>query len=308
MGQTSNPLYPSVTNPLEGPNNPGTPNPSLVPEGYMDTPLVNGTAYPYLNVNRQAYRFRILNAANDRMFNLQLYCAASNGTMWDPGTGALLDANAGEVPMVPAVATAGFPTNWPTDGRVGGVPDPAAIGPSFIQIGTEGGLLPDVAVIPNQPVGYLYDRRNIVVLNVSTHALMLGPAERADVIVDFSQVPASCSNIILYNDSPAPVPAFDPRNDYYTGDPDNTGIGGAPSTLPGYGPNTRTIMQFRVAPGSGTAFDLGALQNALPAAFAGFTTRSIGATGSIRCCLQCKLPDGCICPHPGSFHDLHAHQ
>ena len=26
---------------------PGTPNPSLVPEAFMDTPLVNGTAYPY---------------------------------------------------------------------------------------------------------------------------------------------------------------------------------------------------------------------------------------------------------------------
>ena len=49
-GPVPNPLYPSATNPLEGPNNPGTPNPSLVPEGYMDTPLINGTAYPYLNV------------------------------------------------------------------------------------------------------------------------------------------------------------------------------------------------------------------------------------------------------------------
>ncbi len=267
-GEVPNPLYPSPTNPLEGPNNPGTPNPSLVPEGYMDTPLVNGTAYPYLSVNRQAYRFRILNASNDRMLDLQLYCAKSNGTMWNLSTGTLLDANAGEVNMVPAVATAGYPANWPTDGRAGGVPDPAAIGPSFIQIGTEGGLLPAPAVIPNQPVGYYYDRRNIVVLNVSTHALMLGPAERADVIVDFSQVPSTCTNIIMYNDSPAPVPAFDPRNDYYTGDPDNTGIGGAPSTLPGYGPNTRTIMQFQVSGTAAAAYNLAALQTALPAAFA----------------------------------------
>ena len=36
----------------------------------MDTPLVNGTAYPYLNVEPKAYRFRILNAANDRFWNL----------------------------------------------------------------------------------------------------------------------------------------------------------------------------------------------------------------------------------------------
>ncbi len=106
-GTVANPLF--GTSPTEGPVNPGTPNPSLVPEGFMDTPLVNGTVYPYLAVTRQAYRFRILNASNDRMLNLQLYCAASNGAMWDLTSGTLLDANAGEVPMVPAVATAGLP-------------------------------------------------------------------------------------------------------------------------------------------------------------------------------------------------------
>ena len=31
--------------------------------------------------------------------------------------------------MVPAVANAGFPELWPTDGRAGGVPDPATAGP-----------------------------------------------------------------------------------------------------------------------------------------------------------------------------------
>ena len=267
-GPVPNPLYPSLTNPLEGPVNPGTPNPSLVPEGFMDTPLVNGTPYPFLNLNRQAYRFRILNAANDRFLNLQLYCAKSNATMWDAVTGALLDANAGEVPMVPAVETEGFPATWPTDLRAGGVPDPAAVGPSFIQIGTEGGLLPAPTVVPSQPVGYLYDRRNIVVLNVTDKALFLGPAERADVIVDFSQIPSSCSNLILYNDAPAPVPAFDPRNDYYTGGPDNTGVGGAPSTLPGYGPNMRTLMQIRLTGAIAPAYDMAPLQTALPAAFA----------------------------------------
>ena len=148
-------------------------------------------------------------------------------------------------------------------------------------MGTEGGFLPLPAIIPATPVGYEYNRRNIVVLNVSTHALFLGPAERADIIVDFSQVPASAdvTNIILYNDAPAPVPAFDGRNDYYTGDPDQSvtgdpatggGTGGAPSTLPGYGPNTRTIMEFRVVAGvpAATAFDLPSLQTILPAAFA----------------------------------------
>ena len=105
--------------------------------------------------------------------------------------------------------------------RDGGVPDPAAAGPTMIQIGTEGGFLPAPVVLPNTPVGYDYNRRNIMVLNVSNKTLFLGPAERADVIVDFSAVRRQ-DQLILYNDAPAPVPAFDPRYDYYTGDPDQT--------------------------------------------------------------------------------------
>jgi hypothetical protein len=149
------------------------------------------------------------------------------------------------------------------------VPDVRTAGPTMIQIGAEGGFLPAPVVLHNSPVGYNYNRRDIVVLNVSNHTLFLGPAERADVIIDFSQVPDG-SKLILYNDSPAPVPAFDTRFDYYTGDPDQTSTGGAPTTLPGYGPNTRTIMQFQVASGGpvAAAFDLNALNAALPAAFA----------------------------------------
>ena len=51
------------------------PQTSIVPEGFMDTPVINGAAYPYLNVDPKAYRFRILNACNDRFVNLQLYVA-----------------------------------------------------------------------------------------------------------------------------------------------------------------------------------------------------------------------------------------
>lgn len=122
-------------------------------------------------------------------------------------------------------------------------------------------------VLPNTPIGYVYNRRDITVLNVSTHTLFLGPAERADVIIDFSKVPAG-SKIILYNDAPAPVPGFDPRLDYYKGDPDLTSTGGAPTTKNGLGPNTRTIMQFRVSGPHSPAFNLNKLKAALPAAFA----------------------------------------
>jgi FtsP/CotA-like multicopper oxidase with cupredoxin domain len=154
-----------------------------------------------------------------------------------------------------------WPTTWPTDSRDGGVPDPRTAGPKIIQIDSEGGFLPAPVEIPSQPVGYNYNRRDIVVLNVQEHGLYLGPAERADVVVDFSQYAGQ--TLILYNDSPAPVPAFDPRVDYYTGDPDNTSTGGAPTTLPGLGPNTRTIMQIRVAATTpDPAYSLTALQAA----------------------------------------------
>ncbi len=431
---------PTAANP--GQTCPGTPNPSGVPESFMDTPVVNGTAYPYVTLEAKPYRFRVLNGANDRHLNLQFYVAdpltvavtnggsgytlppavnftaqpgdtgsgaqgtavvstgsvtrleltaggsgyvsptvqfsggggsgaaatatVSNGIITGitltaggsgyvsapsvvisdasgPGTGASADAlitaagavisvtvtNPGtgytvpplvsftndpadttgsgamavasvntEVKMVDALPhgpgsalpacpspeptpeelylagiTTGllqncWPAAWPKDARDGGVPDPTAAGPAIIQIGTEGGFLPAPVVIPSQPVNYVYNRRDITVLNVAEKALFLGPAERADIIVDFSGYAGK--TLLLYNDAPAPVPAADPRLDYYTGDPDQTDTGGAPATLPGYGPNTRTIMQIRVAPASGTPapFSLATLKTELPQAFA----------------------------------------
>lgn len=471
-GPIPNPYYnpacvPSATTYCEPPQIPGTPeargfSPSGVPESFMDTPIVNGMAYPYLVVDPKAYRFRILNVANDRYLNLSLfvadpdvitpiqipcdvtfndvfagfsaenyikaiYCAGitagctvnplnfcptnpvtraqaaafiirakygenfaysaaphftdvlqtnplfkyiqkmfedgittgySDGTyrpsvvvnraqasafiirakfgenfpytltayftdvlntngffkyiqkMKDMGytTGctatqfcpnddvsranaavfiarAFLGGQANtEVKMVPFTpnqnAISAFPAWWydpaisgSLDGRTGGVPDPLTRGPAMIQIGTEGGFLPAPAVIKNQPVNYDYNRRSITVLNVLQKALFLGPAERADIIVDFTNFAGK--TLILYNDGPAPVPGFDSRLDYYTGDPDQTDTGGAPTTLPGYGPNTRTIMQIRVNGTGGlapvddyNAAALTALQTAIPAAFA----------------------------------------
>jgi FtsP/CotA-like multicopper oxidase with cupredoxin domain len=308
---------------------PYPPTVSAVPEAFMDTPVINGTAYPFMTVAPTKYRLRILNATNDRMLNLQLYQAdscttpatatATLGTGAAAGTIASIAVNTGgagcsstvppmvhivggggygawatatvsggsvtaitvtnggaayttaptvtvgggtEVKMIPAVINAAvpFPTSWLAqtpgmvpdilDGRLSGVPDPTLRGPAMIQIGTEGGILPAPVVLPNTPVGFEKNLRNIVVLNVLEKTLFLGPAERADVVVDFSNFAGK--KIILYNDSPAPVPAGDPRYDFYTGNPDYSvtgGVndqGGSPSTMPGYGPNMRTIMQFQV--------------------------------------------------------------
>jgi FtsP/CotA-like multicopper oxidase with cupredoxin domain len=157
-----------------------------------------------------------------------------------------------EVGMVPAVPSSGFPENWPRDGREGGVPDPITRGPSFVQIGTEGGVLPLPVALPNQPIQWNTDPTMFNVGNVLQQrdgggTLMLGPAERADVIVDFTKY--SGKTIILYNDAPTAFPALDPHYDYYTGAPDRTDMGAYGPIPPGVGPNIRTVMQIVVAAG-----------------------------------------------------------
>ena len=92
------------------------------------------------------------------------------------------------------------------------------------------------------------------------HSLLLAPAERADVIVDFSRFAGK--TLILYNDAPAAFPARVPSYDYYTGQPDLSPNGPA-AVLPGYGPNTRTIMRVRINPTTpATAFNLTRLRSA----------------------------------------------
>ncbi|GAA1026393.1 hypothetical protein GCM10009557_03930 [Virgisporangium ochraceum] len=236
----------------EPPLIPGTPNVSMGMESFNDTPLVNGTAYPTMTVDPKAYRVRVLNAANDRFWNLHFYQA---------------DATGKEVALNPAEVEAAQ-----TDPAVFPTPDLARspAGPSWIQIGTEGGFLPAPVVVPPQPITWVTDPTVFNAGNVDKHSLLLAPAERADTVVDFSQYAGK--TLILYNDAPAAFPARDPRYDYYTGGPSLVDTGGAPTTLPGYGPNTRTVMQIKVAATTpAPAYDLARLQ----AAFA----HNAGGTG-----------------------------
>ncbi len=208
---------------------PSTPNVSVGMEAFNDTPVVNGTAYPTTTVDPKAYRYRILNAANDRFWNLSWYVA-------DPTTGTL-----SEVALKPADVAAAQ-----TDPNVVPTPDTtkSPAGPDWIQIGSEGGFLPAPVVVPAHPTTWITDPTRFDVGNVDQHSLLLAPAERADVVVDFSLYRGK--TLILYNDAPAAFPARVAGYDYYTGGPDLTPAG-APTTLPGYGPNTRTIMQVKVS-------------------------------------------------------------
>ena len=244
-----NPYYDPINWPWEGAEIPDVPDPSMGMEAFNDTPLVNGTAYPTLTVDPKSYRFRILSAANDRFFNLQLYEADPAFVMPVVGMTEVKMVAASPYPSDPTWPqsyTEGNPT-WPVDGREGGVPDWNMRGPDWIQIGTEGGFLPMPAVLTQRPVDWNVDVTTFDAGLVNSHSLLLGPAERADVIVDFTAFAGK--TLILYNDAPAAFPAPDPRYDYYTGMPDMTDTGGHYPTDPGFGPNTRTIMQIKVNTG-----------------------------------------------------------
>ncbi len=265
-GPIANPYYDPTCNPdvtwCEPPMMPGTPYNSMGMESFNDTPVINGTAYPTLTVEPKAYRFRILNAANDRFFNLSFYqavdadgvlCDASNSNPAPESTGVACTEvmlNSAEVAAALTDPAGVFPT-----------PVVGTEGPDWIAIGNEGGFLPTPAVVPAQPTTWVTDPTLFNAGNVDQHSLLTAPAERHDVIVDFSQYAGQ--TLILYNDAPAAFPARDPRYDYYTGNADLRDIGGTAPTLPGYGPNTRTIMQIKVsAAAPAPAFDMAPLMNA----------------------------------------------
>ncbi len=262
FGPVPNPYYDQACVDRDDPNEwcepywmPGTPYNSMGMEAFNDTPVVNGTAYPTITVDPKSYRFRILSVANDRFFNLSWYVA-------DPNAPTEVALNQAEVLAALDDPAGIFPT---PDENI------SPKGPNWIQIGTEGGFLPAPVVIPAHVTTWVTDPTLFNAGNVDKHSLLLGPAERADVIVDFSQFAGQ--TLILYNDAPAAFPARDPRYDYYTGSPDLTSTGGVPTILPGYGPNTRTIMQVKVnAAPAAPEFNLVALQNA-------FKSKSLGGGG-----------------------------
>src|SRR4029079_5186803 len=79
-------------------------------------------------------------------------------------------------------------------------------GPDWIQIGSEGGFLPAPTIVDGQQnTTWITDPTRFDVGNVDKHSLLLAPAERGDVIVDFSQFAGK--TLILYNDAPAASPS-----------------------------------------------------------------------------------------------------
>jgi spore coat protein A len=203
---------PTITPPAHGTQPLPTPV-SLVPEAFFDTILINGGIYPKVSVPPRRVRFRLLNGSQARFYHLNLYAES----MSVPGEANL-----------------------------------KALGPEIYQVGTEGGFLLAVAVHPNgiSCLDLTADPTGNTAKPDGPFNLLMAPAERADVVIDFNGVPAN-SKFILFNDAPAPFPGGDSRNNYFTGDADQTAIGGAPTTIAGRGPNTQTLMEIVVAAGTG---------------------------------------------------------
>jgi spore coat protein A len=138
-------------------------------------------------------------------------------------------------PKLVATAGLGFPNN--------AEPAPNVAGPSFIQIGTEGGYMQGAV-----PVNGKKQLR-----------LLVAPAERADVLVNFTGLAGQ--EFILYNDAPGPFPGGAKIFDYYPMNPKT------PTSIPGFGPNTRTLLKIRVVAPTITVTmpTVNALNAALPA-------------------------------------------
>lgn len=150
-------FYPDQTNVPPPPHPDDFPDPSVTPGSAFNKITVNGKVWPYLEVEQRKYRFRIVNASNERFYRMAL---------------------SSEQP--------------------------------FVQIGSDGGLL-------EKPV--------------ELHELLIAPAERVDIIVDFSDHPAG-TEIILTNTATVPFD-FEPPIGQVP-DPETDGL----------------IMQFKVIPRS----------------------------------------------------------
>lgn len=148
------------------------------PEAFFNTMVVNGKTWPVLEVAPALYRFRLLNGCNSRFLNLSLFEVIKN------------PAN-GQKQKEKAKFGAEFP---------------------FYQIGAEQGFLPKVVMVKTGFATILPGNGTIPAIQTPApspqQALLLGPAERADVIVDFRNLPNG-TRIRMINTAPdAPFGGF----------------------------------------------------------------------------------------------------
>ena len=166
-------------------------------EAFFNTIVVNGTVWPKLEVARAPYRLRFLNGSNARTYNLSLWTLPEHKKCEDVADFAGESAKE----------------------RVPGRDDP--VERPIFQIGSDGGFLPQVVEItPGHATRLPGDgtrpaRQQTV---YPQQALLMAPAERADTIIDFTDL-ENGTKLCLVNtgpDSPfggfiKPDPPADPK-------------------------------------------------------------------------------------------------
>lgn len=140
-------------------------SPTINPEAFLNTMVVNGTAWPNYDVAPARYRLRLLNGCDSRTLNL-----AMNRVVYKVG----LPDNYRKGPELP-----------------------------FYQIGGDQGFLPKVTMISTGFTTQLPGNGTIPRKVASTpgKGLVIMPGERADVIVDFTGLPNG-TKIRIFNIGP----------------------------------------------------------------------------------------------------------
>ena len=133
------------------------------PEAFFNTMVVNGVTWPTLEVAPALYRLRLLNGSNSRFLNLSMSQVNGNGIALREIPIYQVGGDQGFLPQVVRIQT-GFATPLPGNG--------SDVDPKYPTCLNKKGNARKNCVVP-------------VPATFAEQALLLGLAERADVIVDF---------------------------------------------------------------------------------------------------------------------------
>jgi FtsP/CotA-like multicopper oxidase with cupredoxin domain len=169
------------------------------PEAFFNTMVVNGNTWPVMQVAPERYRLRFVNAADSRFLNLAMFRVRGNGTI-NPNQEVPFYAIGSDQSLMPNVVRVetGFATPLPGNGR---------------------NVCPGNAPGRGQGRGGNPNCVTAVPATFPEQALLIGPAERSDVIVDFSGLGDGTVIRVINTAADAPFGGFPD----IPADPDTTG-------------------------------------------------------------------------------------
>ena len=200
------------------------------PEFFGNTMVVNGKTWPVMDVAPERYRFRILNGTDARFLNLALF-AYDPAPFPKPHSYTNLELSTGAKAATPGMRELPF---FQIGAEQGYLPKVAMISTGFALSLTKGQAIPALTTLPGNtavapravPAGWCKAAGNP--MDPACEAgLLMGPAERADVVIDFSALPDG--TYVRMTNKAADAP-----------------FGGFPVLLPTDPSSTAQVMVFRV--------------------------------------------------------------